>query len=483
MLVGLLSSGAVAADRTAEKIHEVAGIRGGLAVHVGCGEGRLTAALRSADNWTVQGLDTDPEKIALAREHFRSLEADGRVSAAVFDGRNLPYADNLVNLLVVSQPSSVDVAECRRVLCPGGVMVSVSEDESEIVKELVKPWPENIGQWTHYLHGPDNNAVGSDQVVGPPRHLQWTAGPRYSRSHDHLASVSAMVSSGGRLFSIVDEGSIAFAAASPRWRLVARDAFSGVLLWEREIPTWEYHLRDFRAGPADVARRLVADRRPRVRHARLRSTDQHAGCGNGRNRPGLRGDSETQEFLVCGETLFVVLGAPDKNWPAAAAREIVQQQDYEPPFEQTTPPAHQKQLVAVHADTGQVLWKNAQPYVHTLMPSTLAVADGRAVFQNAEAIVCLDAATGEAQWRSPRPIQRRRLAWSTPTLVVHDGLVFSADRRAADTTGELLWIPSGGYHQYIQGDEVQGELIALDLETGNRYGVARRTKALTRRSM
>jgi hypothetical protein len=39
MLVGLLASWSVAAEPVAEQIHAVAGIRGGLAVHVGCGEG------------------------------------------------------------------------------------------------------------------------------------------------------------------------------------------------------------------------------------------------------------------------------------------------------------------------------------------------------------------------------------------------------------------------------------------------------------
>jgi SAM-dependent methyltransferase len=343
----------------------------------------LTAALRSADNWTVQGLDTDPEKVAAAREYFRSLEAGGRVSAAVFDGRLMPYADNLVNLLVVSQPSTVDVDECRRVLCPGGVMVSVSEAGSEIVKELVKPWPETIGDWTHYLHGPDNNAVSKDQVVGPPRHVQWTAGPQYSRSHDHLASVSAMVSSGGRLFSIVDTGSIAFAAASPRWRLVARDAFSGVLLWEREIPTWEYHLRDFRAGPADLARRLVAVGDRVYVTLGYGQPISMLDAATGETIRELPATDETQEFLVCGGTLFVVLGTPDTNWPAAKAREIVQQQDYEPPFEQTTPPAHQNAGRGHGRKQARCSGRMPSRTSQTLMPSTLAVADGRAVFQNA----------------------------------------------------------------------------------------------------
>ncbi len=357
------------------------------------------------------------------------------------------------------------MSEVMRVLCPGGVVCLWSGGRWT---KTVKPWPADIGQWTHYLHGPDNNAVAEDMVVGPPGHVQWISGPRFARSHDHLASVSAMVSSGGRLFSIVDAGSIAFAAASPRWCLTARDAFSGVRLWERGISSWEYHLRDFRSGPADLARRLVAvGDRVYVTLGYGQPVSVLDGA-TGQTVQTYAGTEGTQEILFGDDKLFLVLGEPHEDWPFQKAKDIVSQQDYSPPFEKNTRPARNHRVTAVEAKTGEVLWTNAEPYARQLMPSTLAASAGRVYFQNSDAIVCLDAATGELQWQTPRPIHRRRLAWSTPTLVVHDGLVFSADRRAAETEGELLWIPSGGYHQYIQGDEIEGELIAFDGETGER---------------
>ena len=42
---------------------------------------------------------------------------------------------------------------------------------------LRKPWPAEIDQWTHYLHGADGNPVARDRVVGPPEHYQWIAEP------------------------------------------------------------------------------------------------------------------------------------------------------------------------------------------------------------------------------------------------------------------------------------------------------------------
>jgi len=73
-------------------------------------------------------------------------------------------------------------------------------------KKLVKPVPDAIDDWTHYLYDPRGNVVSGDTVVGPPAGLQWVCGPRWGRHHEHMSSVSAMVSAGGRVFTILDEG-------------------------------------------------------------------------------------------------------------------------------------------------------------------------------------------------------------------------------------------------------------------------------------
>jgi len=449
----------------AEEILKASGMKGGLVVQLGCREGKLATAPRADGSWIVQGLDTDPANVEKARARIGSLNPGGEVSAVEFDGQHLPYADNLVNLIVAEGLGQVAMPEAMRVLCPGGV---VYVRTGRRWTKTVKPWPTEIDQWTHCLHGPDNNAVAQDSVVGPPRRVQWIGKPRFSRSHDHLASVSAVVSAGGRLFSIVDEGSTAFVAARPRWRLVAQDAFNGVRLWERGLSSWEYHLRDFRSGPAEIARRLVAvgDRVYVTLGYGQPVTALNAATGETvRTYTGTEG---AEEILCCDGKLFLVLAERQKDWPVQKAKEIVSQKDYSPPFERYIPPGCEKRVMAVAADTGRVVWRNDRPYTRDLMPTTLAASAGRVYLQNADAVVCLDAATGQLRWQTPRPVQRQRLAWSTPTLVVHDGVVYSADRGAPDKEGEILWLPSGGYHQYLQREDAKGELIALSGETGKR---------------
>ena len=237
-------------DQAAD-ILDVSGIQGGLVVHLGCGDGKLTAALRTNDSYLVHGLTTNAEQVVAAREEIRSQGLYGPLSVDVFDGKRLPYVDNLINLLVADELGGVTMEEVMRVLAPLGV-VHIGG------KKTVKPWPGDIDDWTHYLHGPGNNAVAKDTVVGPPKRYQWISGPRWARSHDHLNSLSALVSAKGRVFCIIDEAPIASVAFKSEWRLVARDAFSGVLLWKRDMGPWEDQFRSFRSGPTALAKRLVA---------------------------------------------------------------------------------------------------------------------------------------------------------------------------------------------------------------------------------
>ena len=66
----------------ARSILKESGVQGGLVVHVGCGNGRLTAALyRSGENFLAQGLDRDAaqvEKARLSVRGERSLRARPR---------------------------------------------------------------------------------------------------------------------------------------------------------------------------------------------------------------------------------------------------------------------------------------------------------------------------------------------------------------------------------------------------------------------
>ena len=78
-------------EMQAKQILEATGIKGGLIVHIGCGEGKLTAALRNNERYIVHGLDTDTGNVQRSRKNVDSLGIYGPVSFDVFSGRKLPY--------------------------------------------------------------------------------------------------------------------------------------------------------------------------------------------------------------------------------------------------------------------------------------------------------------------------------------------------------------------------------------------------------
>ena len=71
--------------------------------------------------YRVHGLDTRAENVAAARRHIQSLGLYGEVSVDRWDGKHLPYVDNLVNLVVADELDAAAMSEVMRVLCPEGV--------------------------------------------------------------------------------------------------------------------------------------------------------------------------------------------------------------------------------------------------------------------------------------------------------------------------------------------------------------------------
>ena len=445
---GVASSDRVAPSGTdgpytdrARQILETSGVKGGLIVHVGCGDGRLTAALRAKDAYLVRGLDTDAERVASARGHIRSLGMYGPVSIDTFDGRRLPYLDNLVNLIVVSDAyGQAPTKEIARVLAPGGV--ALMEDGADLVRMQEKPWPAEIDEWTHYLHGPDNNAVAQDTTVGPPRHLQWVGGPRWSRHHEHLSSMNAMVSAGGRLFYIMDEGSRASIQLPPKWKLIARDAFNGTILWKRDLPRWYVHTYPLKSGPAHLPRRLVAVKQrvyvPMGIDGPLTALD----AATGETVHTFAGSKATEEVILDDGVLFMLVNSGEIDsekltWDLPICWWMNHRSINERAWNR-----QQREIVAVDAATAETLWKAP----HTVAPVTMAVAGECLAFYDGAKVVCLDRKTGRKRWES-EPVGKKDSPIPTqfaPTLVIQDGVVLFAggDRKlnALDIeTGEQLW--------------------------------------------
>jgi len=462
-----------AETESAKKIVLEAGIKGGLIVHLGAGDAEETASLRLNERFVVQGLERDAERVLEARKYLQRMGLSGCVTVIQWRGANLPYADNMVSLVVANGESQVAREEIARVLAPGGVALFPNRQSAIEHWKWSKPWPEDIDEWTHFLHGPDNNAVAEDTRVAPPHHMQWVAGPRWGRSHDHFASMSAAVSASGRIFYIVDEGSIASVKEPAKWMLVARDAFNGVLLWKKDIGPWENHLRPFRSGPAELPRRLVAVGdcvyvtlgygKPTVALDAATGDEVHT----------YEGTENTHEILYHDGKLYLVISEPLSDAKAKESgtsgerlRNLALWRDFYGRYVTRYLPKH---IRCLEADTGKLLWKKKDADTENVLALTLAVAEGRVFFENEKKILALEAESGELVWQAVRPIAFHRYAWSSPTLVVSDGVVLSADRAAAanlDTEGgdkkKLEFLVTANH--LLTG----GEMMAFSAETGEK---------------
>ena len=176
----LLMSGLCFAEQSAQEIVDASGFEGGLIVHVGCGDGAITAELYK-EGRLVLGLDANLENVARARAHFLEKGVIGHVVADRMLPGTLPLLDGTVNLAVVSSSRpEVGSEEILRVLAPEGVAFVRGQRGW---RKIEKPRPAEIDSWTHFLHGPDNNPVAADTVVGRPFHMLWNGEPRWQRSH------------------------------------------------------------------------------------------------------------------------------------------------------------------------------------------------------------------------------------------------------------------------------------------------------------
>jgi len=144
------------------------GIKGGVVVHLGCGDASLTRQLAAGESFLVHGLDTDPSKIATAREQLLAAGRYGAVTVDRWDGRRLPYIDNFVNLIVAEDPAQADHKELHRALAPNGVLLT---KQGDAWKKSVKPWPAEMGQWTHR----PSACSGSAPRAGPATTTTWPA--------------------------------------------------------------------------------------------------------------------------------------------------------------------------------------------------------------------------------------------------------------------------------------------------------------------
>ncbi len=421
----------------AQNILAKSGVKGGLIVHINCGDGVLTEALKANESYLVHGLDAKIENIQKARQYIASKGDYGAVSVDQLTGNRLPYTDNLVNLIVSEDLGNIAMDEVMRVLVPNGVAMT---KQAIGWKVTVKPRSDGMDEWNQYLYSSTGNVVSKDEIVGPIKRYQWIGSPKWGRHHDTTASVSAMVSANGRIFYIIDEGPRESIQLPSENFLVARDAFNGTILWKRPIAEWQDHLFALKSGPAYLPRRLVAVGNRVFVTLGINAPLSELDAATGETLRTFAKTDRTSEIIFSEDTLFLVVGRPEKSTERFAPKHTYVWDNADRARSEWAWGRQPARIMAIDMDEGDVSWEQTYP----VAPLSLS-ADSKAVyFYDGSQMVCINRRNGQENWKSEAIKSKAIDTAYAPRVVVHEDVVLFSSGvgrmialSAAD--GKKLW--------------------------------------------
>ncbi len=278
--------------------------------------------------------------------------------------------------------------------------------------------------------GPVDERGATAACAAPPRHVQWVSGPAWTRAHIGAATLSSMVSAGGRLFTIEDTETAENPLLPARWTLVARNAFNGIVLWRMEFETWEQLTVYIKNYHAQMQRRLVATSDTVYCTPGLNAPITALDASTGRQIRQYQGTEGTQEFVLYDGRLYTVVGdrmafdsyrgaatssanprrtrKGTRRAPKAADAAASKQEASDLTFggsgfplsayNPQTPNAANPTCVIVALDIqdGKELWRSEKITKYT--GCSMAIKNDRLVYQSTDGLFCLDARTGSTHW-------------------------------------------------------------------------------------
>ncbi|MEI7765960.1 MAG: PQQ-binding-like beta-propeller repeat protein [Phycisphaerae bacterium] len=200
------------------------GITTGLCVVLPTQPGAALGTLAQDGKFVVQGLALSDAEVTTTRAAIPPATHGLATVRTWTPGTPLPYADSLVDLLVVDAdalgtrcPSDADLL---RVVVPQTGALRIRRQG--VWTTLTAPKPATFGSWSHYYGDATGNPVSTDNVPGPANALQWIG-----------ESPAGMAQ---QQYTLVD-GNIhlttQFDAATQRNMLLSRSAFNGFHNWTK----------------------------------------------------------------------------------------------------------------------------------------------------------------------------------------------------------------------------------------------------------
>ncbi len=359
----------------------------GIAVVVGPTAKTCSQSLARGTRLQVVGVLSEWPAVEQARKETAKGDLPpGKLTWVQGTDGSLPLADNLANLVVVTDAGAAVAGEAMRVLQPRGTLWVDG-------RTRVKPVPDTIDDWTHPYYGPHNNPASQDRAIRAPYMTQFLADPRYAPAPQFT------VSAGGRVFKIY--GHVAWHEREEPYLnvIVVYDGFNGTQLWRYQLPEgMMVHRNVFIASP-DVL--YVGDDRS------CKMIDTRTGSVIDEIRaPAELVDGPFWKWMAIQDgTLYALVG--EKEFPAKPVKWKRTQHGW--PWNQISPGFNSPEqpwgfgrtLLAIDLETKRVRWhyREDQPIDSRALCMN---GDRLFAFRFGTYLTCLDAKTGKVVWRKDK---------------------------------------------------------------------------------
>ncbi len=449
----------------------------GVAVVLGDPKCELAFALARDTEFLIYLQFADPGDVLAAR---RLADAKGLNGRRLFIDRGplnkLQLADGLADVLCATGTAAdMPEAEALRVLRPQGRAFLGR-------KELIKPIPDGVDDWSHPYHGPDNNPASADQVARGPYLTRFLSDPRYA------PLPQAALASAGRVFKLF--GHIAFKEREEPWlnTMAAFNGYNGAFLWRRPIPEGlMIHRNTFIATPDVVY--FGDDQSCKI---------LDAATGELRDEIVIPGDVVDGTFwkwmALENGVLYAMVGEQEQRDPNIRMRSEKHGWPWDPLSPGFNQPEHPwgygRSLVALDPQTKSILWQHRE--AEAFDSRATCMKDGRVfIFRHGAYLACLDAKTGLEVWRNTKdsapevfaalgqdlPRQDWRTNWRTTAYVKasSQALYFAGPNlnqllALSATDGRILWQhPYNNYQLVLEQDGLYALSGQIDSEPSRKF--------------
>ena len=189
--------------KAAEEIVSKCGINDGYCLDLGCGDGQLAYELAKRANLHIYAIDSNSKNVAQARKKLDGAGIyGGRVTVHHGELTGTFYPEYFANLIVSGRSvlegtDAVDMNELSRIQRPNGGVVCIGEPGD--MKMTVRDALEGAGEWTHQYCDPANTITSSDELVKGRLGILWFRDDQMEMPSRHGRGVAPLYKD-GRLF-------------------------------------------------------------------------------------------------------------------------------------------------------------------------------------------------------------------------------------------------------------------------------------------